>query len=123
MKKWSSSLNFNGREDLVYQIKNICERYSNIFDLVVLFGSTARGTCSDDSDIDLYIESNVLTTTRLLKSNDLDNFTLEIYGIIDMEYDLIIKGRNEISNVRKSLLYNQIDKDGVILYDKGTKDV
>lgn len=126
MREWSESLRFNGREDLVSELRGICENYSDIFDFVVLFGSTARGDCLDSSDIDLYIESDTLTTTKLLRDIKFDKFTLDIYSILGtkkMDYDLISKGKNEIKYSRNSSLYNQITKDGVILYDKRTKNV
>lgn len=118
MREYSSTLNFGTRKDLVKSLRNICDSYSDIFSLVVLFGSTARGNFFDKSDIDLYIESDKMTTTQLLRNKRFDCFTLEVYNILGgkgIDFDLVSKGENEIKASRGSLLYSQIEKDGVVL--------
>ena len=118
MREWNESLRFNGREELIKTLRGICKEYGDIFDFVVLFGSTARGDCLDSSDIDLYIESNTLTTTKLLKQKLYRDFEHSLFDLTDIEIDFISVGRNELKTSRSSFLYEQLEKDGVILYDK-----
>lgn len=125
MKIWSSDLDFRDRTQVVRQIRDLCAEYSDIFSFVALFGSTARNEFTMGSDIDLYIESEYLTTTKLLTSKRYNNFTLKLYDVVgfDTDIDLLSSGRNELKTNRGTELYRQVTKDGVILYDKRADDV
>lgn len=121
MRTWNSNIMLNGREDMIEQIRELCKEYAEgLFDRVILFGSTARGENTDKSDIDIYIESRYLTGTKLLTNRKFVEFRLKLYDVTNdtIEFDLLSYGRNELKSIRNSLLYQQVEKDGVILYDQ-----
>lgn len=119
MRTWDSDIMLNGREDMVRKIKDLCSDFSDIFSLVVLFGSTARGECDADSDVDLYIESKYMPTGKLLTNKEMFAFHSRLWDILgDIEFDLLSYGRNELKSVRNSLFYKQVEMDGIILYDQ-----
>lgn len=119
MRKWNDDIILNGREHAIKQIRDLCYDFKDIFTLVVLFGSTARGECDINSDIDLYIESEYLPSGKLLASKEMYNFHSRLWEILgNVEFDLLSYGRNELKSIRGSVLYKQIEKDGIILYDK-----
>ena len=44
------------KEELIKTLQDICENYSDIIGMVILFGSYSRNEATDSSDIDLYVE-------------------------------------------------------------------
>lgn len=119
MKNWDASMTLNGREDIIRQIKDLCYDFKNIFTRVVLFGSTARGECEKDSDIDLYIESEYMPTGKLLTDKNMFQFHSKLWDLLgDIEFDLLPYGRNELKAIKNSPLYKQVEKDGIVLYDQ-----
>lgn len=125
MKIWSSDLDFRDRTQVVRQIRDLCAEYSDIFSFVALFGSTARNEFTMGSDIDLYIESEYLTGTKLLTYKRYREFEYALFDIVleSIDFDLLSYGRNELKSIRGTELYRQVTKYGVILYDKRADDV
>lgn len=115
------------REEVITEVSNICKNYTDILGKVILFGSVARNEIKETSDIDLYIESSnlKLTTCKLLTSKRYDEFHSALYSLYDdISYDLLTYGGiRDTTAVKKTPLWEQIQKDGVILYDKGTKEI
>ncbi|MBR1623479.1 MAG: nucleotidyltransferase domain-containing protein [Pseudobutyrivibrio sp.] len=112
------------REEIISQMSDICLEFSDILGMVVLFGSFSRGEQTPDSDVDLYIEpKDVKTTTAMFRnSNRYRSFRRRIYSSFPQEFDfLAFGGKRDITNVRKSKLWQQIEKDGIVLYDKRAK--
>lgn len=112
-------------QDIKNNLTPICERYSHIFDKVILFGSYSRNEQNEFSDIDLYIESSE-TTGKILKSRAFRDFEYEVADAFPArtEFDFMLFGGNrDLGRVKKSLLYEQIMKDGIVLYDKNAKRV
>lgn len=121
MVNWSSDLDFKERDIIVEKIKDFSLKFTDVFDKIIIFGSTARGEATTTSDIDIYVESDSLTTTQFARSKELREFCLGLYKIgVDThtEFDILSFGRNELKALRSSLLWKQIEKDGVILYAK-----
>ncbi len=98
----------------IYQIDEIQSRLYPIFDSApvyraILFGSYAKGCATEQSDVDIVIDSR----GQLLDFN--------FYGVLedvtqslDKRVDMI-----EISEIQKnSPLFEEIEKQGVILYDR-----
>ncbi len=107
------------------RIRLICRKYQNLLNKVILFGSYSRGEQTEKSDIDLYIESSQ-TTGKALRSRDFREFEFELHDAFDnlLSFDLLLfGGKRDVAQVKKSLLYQQIIKDGVLLYDKNTETV
>lgn len=122
-KTWSSSLDFGERTEVVRGIKNLLCEFTDIFDRVILFGSTARNSFSASSDIDIYIESKSLTTGRLLRHKRVGLFgdmlfnLLASYNLYDV--DLLYIGRNELNKERR--IMHNIEEDGIVLYDSNVR--
>lgn len=107
------------RTNVINKISEISKKYSGIFDLVILFGSVARNEMTESSDIDLYIQSS-LTTGKLGRNKDFINFQKELYFLFsDTEIDWIyVGGIRDVKSIRRSTLWVQIEKDGVVLFSK-----
>ncbi len=119
MRTWDNTIMLNGREDMIKQVRELCHNFNHLFSLVVLFGSTARGESTVDSDVDLYIESEYMPTGKLLTNKEMFDFHSKLWSILgDVEFDLLSYGRNELKSIRNSLFYKQVEKDGIILYDE-----
>lgn len=73
-------------------IRNIVDAASqcDFIDRIVLFGSSVRDSCKEESDIDLAIFGNQ-TEYRALRSKKYDRFTSQIYSFDDsgQSYDLL----------------------------------
>ena len=114
------------RNEIVYKLKKICDEYTDILGLVILFGSYARNEATDASDIDLYIEPKDISVTSSKLGNDAryKNFKYSLYDNFDNEFDLLTYGgKRELTKVRKSPLWRQIEKDGILIYDQRAETV
>lgn len=128
MRQYKNGLVLGAYSDIVHCIVEECRKY-NPADRVILFGSVARGEYKEGkSDIDLYFESIQKTTSKLRDDINFINFRTELNSIlfrykeknnIYIDYDILFYGKNELSKVKKSLLWESVEKDGIILYDKG----
>ncbi len=106
------------RKTVENSIRPICSKYGDLFSRVILFGSFSRNEQKENSDLDLYIESSK-TTGKTLVSKEYRNFVYDVYDASNKEFDFItIGGKRDLNNVRKSMLYQHIIKDGIVLYDK-----
>ena len=114
------------REKVIEQLKTICNSYSDILGLVILFGSYSRNEANENSDIDLYIEpvNAEMTTSRFGASKRYKEFKYELYDNFTSGFDLLAYGgKRDLANVRKSPLWGQIEKDGILIYDQRAKTV
>ena len=108
------------KEEVVVRLKDIVPKYSDIFDKVILFGSVARNENTSKSDLDLYIELGAITILGLGKSKQYAAF---LDTVAFEEYDILEFSRGELKQVHQSLLYKEIQKDGVLIYDKAAKAI
>ncbi len=107
------------KEEVIDKLKCIVPKYSDLFDRVILFGSVARNENTDRSDLDLYIELGSITILGLGKSKLYAEFLNELYNNVEFDdYDLLEFSRGELKQVHKSVLYREMQKDGIIIYDK-----
>lgn len=114
------------RDEYIDKLKKICALYSDILGVVILFGSYSRNEADDDSDIDLYIEpADVKMTTAKLGANKrYKAFKYDLYNTFEKEFDLLAYGgTRDLNSMKKSPLWTQIMKDGIVLYDQGTKAI
>ena len=114
------------RTELIEMLKKICLAYTDILGVVILFGSYSRGDEKKGSDVDLYIEpkDELMTTSVLGKNKRYREFKYELYECIPLEFDLLsYGGRRDIASMRKSVLWRQIEKEGVTIYDQRAKAV
>lgn len=116
----------NESEIIVNTIREICEKYPDILGTVILFGSYSRGEATAESDIDLYVESKDIniTTNRLCTSSRYRDFKYELYDSIPKAFDVLAYGgKRDVGKIRKSPLWRQIEKDGILIYDQGAKAI
>ena len=92
----------------------ICDIYGNRLISIILFGSVARNTATEDSDIDIAL---------LVESDDpsLHDRMLDILSDLDLEYDQVISPsliEKKQYDKWKAILpfYKNIEKEGVVLW-------
>lgn len=103
-----------------YMIKN--ELVEGLIDLfndklvsIILYGSVARGTNTDESDVDIAI---ILKDAKSQSVQDkLVDFTLnldlkydKVFSVIDIDYEEFLKWENVLP------FYKNVKKDGVVLW-------
>jgi predicted nucleotidyltransferase len=98
----------------IIDLASICKK----IDYVFLFGSTVEERCTDKSDIDIAIVSNV-SRAKLFRAKDYNQFTSGLYNI-DSEQDYDILQFNSIDAIKKSkdLVCKDIMEKGKILYKR-----
>lgn len=76
------------REDVISQIKNILGKYQEYLEECYLFGSYAKETYNDESDIDLAIHCKNLAAYNKL-CMDLENrvFTVRLFDVHNIAYN------------------------------------
>ncbi|MBQ6814783.1 MAG: nucleotidyltransferase domain-containing protein [Lachnospiraceae bacterium] len=98
----------------IIEIATSCEQ----IDYIILFGSSVEETCTEESDIDIAIVSNV-TKSRLFKSKEYDKFTTSLYDInSQQEYDIL--QFNSLKKIESSKEYvcKDIVHKGKIIYKR-----
>ena len=93
-------------EEIKLYIKPVIEKYP--VEKVILFGSYARGDASDESDIDLIVESRGRLHNRKIFA--LGGELLDVLPVRVDVYDIL-----EIAN--PSAMYESIHNEGVVIYD------
>lgn len=116
------------RQRCIKDIGRICTEYAAILGKVILFGSVARNENTEESDIDLYVEPRdlAMTSGKMEKNKEYREFRLKLFELYNgkVDYDILsFGGKRDLENIRKTLLWNQIERDGVILYDGRTEKV
>ena len=114
------------RKDVIERLRKICIEYSDILGVVILFGSYSRGEQTKDSDIDLYIEPKDanMTTAKMGANKRYKEFKYDLYDSFPNQFDLLsYGGKRDIEAMKKSPLWKQISKDGVVIYDQRAKAV
>ena len=77
---------------------------SSQMDLVILFGSRARGDFKDKSDIDLAVSGRGFT--KFILALDEETPTLLQYDVVNLDRDI------------DDVLLQEIQRDGIVLYRK-----
>ncbi|MCL2056033.1 MAG: nucleotidyltransferase domain-containing protein [Oscillospiraceae bacterium] len=93
-------------EEIKSHIAPVVEKYP--VDKVILFGSYARGTASEKSDVDLIVESRGRLRNRKILA--LGGELLDVLPVRVDVYDIL-----EIAN--PSAVYENIQKEGMVIYD------
>ena len=96
-------------EEIKSYIEPVVEKYP--IEKVILFGSYARGDAKETSDVDLVVESG--GKMRNIKIFTLGGELLNALPVRVDVYDIL-----EIAN--PSAMYENIQKEGVIIYEKST---
>lgn len=105
------------REILLEMSKLLRDVYGNRLKAVILFGSVARGTQTEGSDVDVMIlvdgtDSELRQYDEKLSdiSTDLALKYLMVFSIIDVKYQEYMEWRTI------SPFYKNVDKEGVVVY-------
>lgn len=88
---------------IIKQIKELAHKFPEI-QKVTLFGSRARGDCHERSDIDLAIYTD----------DDISEFVYALETQVSTLLKFDISNMNEVTD---TMLKNEIEKDGVVLYE------
>lgn len=116
----------DSRDQLVEKLRSICSSYADILGRVILFGSYSRSEAKLGSDIDLYIEPKnpEITTARFGASKRYKSFKYDLYDTFPVGFDLLAYGgKRDLSSMRKSPLWKQIEKDGILVYEQRTETI
>ena len=105
------------RNILTDMTEKICDVYGKRLKAVILYGSVARGTQKEDSDIDIMVlvdgkstELKVYDEKLSDVSTDLALKYLKVFSIMDVSYQEYMTWK------KVSPFYQNIDREGVIIY-------
>ena len=87
------------KADIIKKFLEIAPICSKI-DYIYIFGSSVEERCTEKSDIDIAIVSNVIRS-KLFQSKDYKEFTNKLYNI-DLEQDYDILQFNSLKTIRES---------------------
>jgi predicted nucleotidyltransferase len=98
--------------ELIEGLKNIF--YDSLVS-IILYGSVAKGTDTDESDIDIAVilknaKSQPLTDKLIDFTLNLDLKYDKVFSVIDIDYDEFLKWENILP------FYKNVKRDGVILW-------
>lgn len=105
-------MNYKIKNELVEGLKDI---FKDRLISIILYGSVARGTNTDESDVDVAI---ILKDAKSQSVQDiLVDFTLDldlkydkVFSVIDIDYEEFLKWEDVLP------FYKNVKKDGVILW-------
>lgn len=87
-------------------------------DYIYVFGSTVEESCTDKSDIDIAIISNV-TRSKLFQNKSYNEFTNKLYDIdIDQDYDILQFNSLEEVKSSEDFVCRDIINKGKLLYER-----
>ncbi len=95
--------------EAVAAIAQVCERFPAIKS-AYLFGSLARGSYNDDSDVDIRL---VLDRSMQFNLRDLAQFSKQVEQLTQREVDVISS-----DNIGNEALSSAIKKDGILAYER-----
>lgn len=98
----------------IISLAHACDK----IDYIYVFGSTVDESCTDKSDIDIAIISNV-TRSKLFQTKSYNEFTNNLYSIdIDQDYDILqFNSLDAITNSDDFVCRDIINK-GQLLYER-----
>ena len=103
----------------IITIADVCKE----IDYIILFGSSLEDRCTEQSDIDLAIISNI-TRTKFLRSKSYDKFTTALYNIDDEQtYDILQFNSLEDLQKKDSAVCRDIVSKGKIIYRRNAVHV
>ncbi len=103
------------KKDSIANIINAAKNCTSISE-VILFGSSLKEQCKEESDIDIAVVSNV-TRSKLFSSKAYKQFTSQVYLYkMGQDYDILqFNSRQDIEN-SKDIVCHDIRKDGKVIY-------
>ena len=99
-------------------IKKILEIAPGCSKIDYIYGSSVEERCTEKSDIDIAIVSNV-TRSKLFKSKDYREFTNKLYNIdIEQDYDILQFNSIKIIKESNDAVCNDILTKGKLIYKR-----
>lgn len=103
------------KKDIIEEIIKIAAE-CKLIDTIYLFGSSLEKRCTNKSDIDLAIVSNV-TRSRLFRSKAYDDFKTKLYKISeDQDYDILTFNSQAALDKSKEFVARDILTKGKIIF-------
>jgi len=98
----------------ILELAPICRK----IDYIYIFGSSVEERCTEQSDIDMAIVSNV-TRSKLFNARDYRDFTDKLYSIdIEQEYDILQFNSVEAIKKSRDFVCKDILSKGKLLYSR-----
>jgi predicted nucleotidyltransferase len=96
-------------------IPGLQEIYGDLIDSVILYGSTARGTRTDDSDVDVAVLLHTGATREMREQMldlvvDLELACGKVLSVLCIDYEKFTEWKDTLP------FYKNIRKDGVVLW-------
>ncbi|MFA9464782.1 MAG: nucleotidyltransferase domain-containing protein [Velocimicrobium sp.] len=96
-------------------VNGLIELYENRLVSIILYGSVARGTNTEDSDIDIAVilkgYNDSYTKDKLIDMVvDMDLKYDKVFSIIDIDYNKFVKWENTLP------FYRNVKEEGVVLW-------
>lgn len=105
------------KADIIKKIISLARSCDKI-DYIYVFGSTIEESCTDKSDIDIAIVSNV-TRSKLFRTKSYDEFTKKLYDIdFNQDYDILQFNSLEAIKNSDDFVCRDIINKGVLLYKR-----
>ena len=105
-------MNYGLKQSTIDKINGVFSSHPRI-EQVILYGSRAKGTHRNGSDIDLTIKGKLVTHSELLKlENELDDLLLPY--TIDLSLLHLIEDRNLLDHIRRVgvVFYERLEETG-----------
>jgi excisionase family DNA binding protein len=118
-RNWRKKVLFNSNKELVSTVKNLANQLSDIYGArlseVIVYGSYARGTQSDESDVDIALILNKKPTAAMTKKMidcvALNELSLgKVLSVLDIEKSKYDKWQGVIP------FYTNIAKEGIRIW-------
>ena len=112
---WKKVGNITVELALEQMIPGLQSIYGDLIDSIILYGSTARGTRQDDSDVDVAILMHSGATKKMRDQMldlivDLELACGKVLSVLCIDYEKFIEWKDVLP------FYKNIRKDGVVLW-------
>ena len=100
-------------------IEKIIPVYREKLKSIVLFGSCARGTYTEDSDIDLFLVMDIDENKVRDMADSMDEKTYEVNDAYDVLISPVLATLSKFSKYGDSMpLYINIKREGMVIYER-----
>jgi predicted nucleotidyltransferase len=107
---------------LNFIVKRIIQYLENNVDKIVLFGSYARNTQKDDSDVDIIVFMNQSPGKIKKFESGIIDLIMEFLEKYEKYFSIILDStKNYNKYLKYSPFYNNIKEEGIIIYERGSK--
>ena len=99
----------NDKRFVIDKIREVCSRFPAI-ERAYLFGSFARGTYSDKSDVDIRLD---IGTSRTFNLRDLEHFSKQVEQLTGRSADVVTA-----RTIKNTALREAIERDKELIYER-----